>query len=220
MFVVCLLMLGAVNLFAQEQKAEDEKAKPSAQLETVQLATQLAKYGYKNASVLALVQAADMLAAIGKQELGEESFEQSAGDAPDAQKAEKVSFDVETLLKDAEEMADGDAALTAMINSVRQSATRGAVGGSRSGTHKLPANSYHTFRYKFYANSRASVVLSGDGDTDLDVYVYDVNGNLITKDDDYSDDCVCSWYPAWTGLFTIKVVNRGNVWNRYSIWIE
>lgn len=214
------MALGTMNICAQEQKADDQKAKPSAQIETIQLASQMAKYGYKNASPLALIQAADMFATIGKQKLGEESFEASKSDKPDAEKDEKVSFDATTLLNDAEEMAEGDAALTAMIKSVRQSATRGAVGGSRSGTFKLSANSYHTFRYKFYANSEASLMVSGDGDTDLDVYVYDANGNLITKDDDYSDDCICTWYPAWTGAFTIKVINRGNVWNRYSIWID
>ena len=59
------------------------------------------------------------------------------------------------------------------------------------------------------------VTVIGDGDTDLDLYVYDENGNLIDKDVDYSDDCVVSFVPKWTGVFTIKIMNRGNVYNNY-----
>ena len=57
----------------------------------------------------------------------------------------------------------------------------------------------------------------GDGDTDLDLYVYDQNGNLIDKDVDYTDNCVCTFVPRWTGLFVIKIVNRGSVYNRYVL---
>ena len=67
-------------------------------------------------------------------------------------------------------------------------------------------------------NELAEVCVSGDGDTDLDLYVYDSNGNLIGSDADYSDDCVVRWVPAWTGEFTIKVVNRGAVYNNFAIW--
>ena len=51
----------------------------------------------------------------------------------------------------------------------------------------------------------------------LGLYVYDNNGNLIDKDDDYTDNCVCTWTPRWTGNFRIKIVNRGSVYNRYVL---
>ena len=67
------------------------------------------------------------------------------------------------------------------------------------------------------ANFLAEVVVSGDGDTDLDLYVYDSNGNLIAKDDDYTDGCYVRWRPSWTGRFIIKIVNRGPVYNKYVL---
>ena len=48
-------------------------------------------------------------------------------------------------------------------------------------------------------------------------YVYDDNGNLIASDTDYSGDCYASWVPRRSGTFVIKVVNRGNVYNIYSL---
>ena len=57
----------------------------------------------------------------------------------------------------------------------------------------------------------------GDGDTDLDLYIYDQNGNQIASDTDYTDQCVCRWVPSWTGAFTIRIVNRGAVYNEFAI---
>jgi hypothetical protein len=92
-----------------------------------------------------------------------------------------------------------------------------AVGGPKYGTYRLGANRYRTFSVSFYGGQTARVVVSGDGDTDLDLYVYDVFGNLIASDDDELDDCVVSWTPRWTGNFTIKVVNRGIVYNDFVL---
>lgn len=61
------------------------------------------------------------------------------------------------------------------------------------------------------------LAVSGDGSTDIDLYVYDENNNLVAKDDDNSDDCLVRFIPRWTGNFTIKVVNRGRYANRYTL---
>ena len=70
----------------------------------------------------------------------------------------------------------------------------------------------------FDGGRTARVVVNGDGDTDLDLYIYDAYGNLIAMDaDDYGDYCIASWWPRWTGLFRIEVVNYGRVYNNYRI---
>lgn len=56
-------------------------------------------------------------------------------------------------------------------------------------------------------------------ETDLDLYIYDENGNLIDSDIDNTDICVCTWTPRWTGRFKIKIVNRGSVYNNYRLMI-
>jgi len=86
--------------------------------------------------------------------------------------------------------------------------------GSQSfGIYRIAANSNRTFTATFAGGEIATVAVVGDGDTDLDLYVYNENGNLVGKDDGPKDDCIVTWTPRWTGRFTIKVVNRGNVYN-------
>ena len=62
------------------------------------------------------------------------------------------------------------------------------------------------------------VFVSGDGDTDLDVYVYDEDGNLVASDDECCEGGI-AWTPCRIGKFTIKVINRGSVYNCYTIRI-
>ncbi len=74
-----------------------------------------------------------------------------------------------------------------------------------------------TYSQRFYAGESVYIYVKRDGDTDLDLYVYDENGNLIDSDTDTGDTCLCTFTPKWTGRFTIKVKNLGGVYNRYYI---
>jgi hypothetical protein len=93
----------------------------------------------------------------------------------------------------------------------------GPVGGCKYTRTSVSANSTDVFRVTFRGGELAIIRVSGDGDTDLDLYVYDENDRLIARDDDSSDECIVSWTPRWTGSFKIKVVNRGRVYNEYVL---
>jgi hypothetical protein len=69
----------------------------------------------------------------------------------------------------------------------------------------------------FMGGEPAAVEVIGDGDTDLDVYVSDENDNLIASAEGRGDHAVVRWQPRWTGPFTIRIVNRGSVSNRYVV---
>lgn len=51
----------------------------------------------------------------------------------------------------------------------------GVVGGGKFGNPRVEAHSSDTYDYVFYGNQDAVATISGDGDTDLDLYVYDEN---------------------------------------------
>ena len=93
----------------------------------------------------------------------------------------------------------------------------GATGGLRYTVERVNAKDTNSHVVRFNAGELAKIRVLGDGDTDLDLYVYDENGNLIERDDDYTDNCYVSWKPKWTGSFTIRIVNRGIVYNRYML---
>ena len=98
-----------------------------------------------------------------------------------------------------------------------QAARAGAVGGPKIQDTSVAAYGADNYTLEFWAGVPARVALKGDGDTDLDLYVYDEFGNLVASDTDGSDLCAVEWYPRWTGAFRIRVVNRGPVYNEYRI---
>lgn len=93
----------------------------------------------------------------------------------------------------------------------------GAVGGSRYNNYRLYANCYNTFGVAFHGGEIARVFVSGNGSTNLDLYVYDQYGRLIVYDNNYGDDCFVEWFPIYTTTYTIKIVNRGFYHNDYEI---
>jgi hypothetical protein len=72
-----------------------------------------------------------------------------------------------------------------------------------------------------HVGHRADVAVVGDGDTDLDLYVYDPYGRLVAYDDDETDHCYVRFCPRMSGTYTIKVVNRSTcLSNAYVIAIR
>ena len=219
LLILCLCGL-SVAASAQEEKPESDKA-VSAEMSALQTAAGLAKYGYANYSASALAEAAKIFSETQTQSLEVEAERGKTETVADKDNA--VSFDPRQLLEDAKKFAGKDKVVLAYVNQVEKNigkggATRGAVGGPKGQKDRVYGKDVNTYNVKFWANELAEVCVSGDGDTDLDLYVYDANGNLIGSDTDYSDDCVVRWVPAWTGTFIIRVVNRGALYNNFAIW--
>lgn len=93
----------------------------------------------------------------------------------------------------------------------------GALGGPRSITDRVAANSSDAYNVTFKGGELAVLMVMGDGDTDLDVFVYDSKGNLVASDTDSTDDCVIKWTPRWTDKYRVVIKNKGNVYNLYTI---
>jgi hypothetical protein len=77
-----------------------------------------------------------------------------------------------------------------------------------------------TFTSTFFTGERVEIGVSGDGSTDLDLYVYDDAGRLVAKDDDRSDECRVNLVIYRKSVWTIKVVNRGRYYNEFDIWTD
>jgi hypothetical protein len=199
-------------------KPEKANAPVSEGIAAIRVAYDLAKYGYSAYSASALIEAAEILSQTQTQPLGVAGeTDQPAG--ADAQTAHP-EFTPVNLLADARNFAAGDKTLLAWADKIAGSlgsATRGAVGGPREGIEVVAAQGTVTYKLPFRANEIATIFVSGDGSTDLDMYVYDENGILVGYDEENSDDCLVRLSPKWTGSFTIVVKNLGGQQNRYAI---
>ena len=211
----------AIGAMAQSIKEKPElKGESSESLAAVRLANDLLRYGYANKSTLALIDALQIFSENPTQPLNTTREGTEVDESKTDEKKAKVSFDYDTVLADAKKFADGDENLLALIDNIdaeAKGAQRGAVNGPSRHYDAVNGNSTDTYQISFIANVLAEILVSGDGDTDLDLYVYDSNGNLIAYDESYSDDCYVRWVPAWTGKFFVRIVNRGPVYNNYVI---
>lgn len=86
-------------------------------------------------------------------------------------------------------------------------------------THAVLPGDYNLHRV-FLNRGHADIYLSGDGDTDLDLYVYDSGGNEVGRRVGRSDDESMGINIYRSGWFTVKVVNLGRVYNNYQLWVE
>jgi len=110
--------------------------------------------------------------------------------------------------------------LGATMPAQAQTGTSGLTGHYltiRRGFYRAEANSQNTHRVRVRCGQYVSVRINGDDDTDLDLFVYDQYGRLVGQDLSLDDNEVVSFRARTTGVYTIRVSNLGDVWNRYSL---
>jgi hypothetical protein len=186
--------------------------------EAIRTAHALARYGDAKKDALALITAAKIKKETGEQELkAKEATKGGKGGKGDESKVKPDGLTADAMLARAKALAADRKDLLALAEDVSKSGTRGAVGGPRSGTRVVCSNCNMNFTVSFEGNAPAYVAISGDGDSRLDMFVYDENGNNICRQVGPGDDAACRWHPRWTGPFTIRVVNYG-IANRFRIW--
>jgi hypothetical protein len=109
------------------------------------------------------------------------------------------------------------AVLALVTAAAAQPASAGRLPSSVIHRDRVEAHSSDRYTMTFAGGESAFVTVSGDGDTDLDLFVYDESGHLVASDIDPGDDCVAVFTPRWTGRFTIVIRNHGSVYNRYTL---
>ena len=216
------LLMCAAFMFAAAANAQEPaaSAQPKAVNETAQLlgmAGELVKYGYKTQNALPLIQAVQIYKSIGVVPEAEAKKKEVEGQkvAEAKKKNNPVQYDQAKLIADATAYADGDQNIIGLIKGLDD--VRGRVGGETYHMDVVDAGLTDVYTMRFKGGEDATIIVSGDGDTDLDLYVYDENDNLVNYDDDGTDDCVVTFTPRWTGNFKVKVKNLGDTYNSYTL---
>ena len=237
---IATLAFAASEVEAQQQRADSAKrgvntkggggavAGQRTPVEAIALAEDLAQFGRRTQNALPLITAAQILIENPERPLAEQAQRgqargQPAGAGADTGQGaarEARRLNPTALLAEAERLASGNQHLVGTIQQLRQRAqagTRGAVPGPQVGTGNVAPYSMLYYNITFRGGEPAAVHVVGDGDTDLDVYVFDENDNLIAYDDDLTDECLVLWQPVWTGRFRIEVRNLGPYYNAYVL---
>lgn len=178
------------------------------------MANQLASYGDRNNDALALIVAASIKQGIGSTE--EEGEKESEGEGEMGEKDEGAGNSVGDILDRARALAGDNPELGGMIDDVAATSSRGDVAGAGCYNDRVWSGYTDTWTITFTAGSNY-IDLSGDGDTDLDLYVYDSNGRLICAGESYYDDEFCSWRQYRPETLYVKVKNLGGVYNVYDL---
>lgn len=201
---------------AQDRANRDpaaEKKSGSAGMNYLRLAGELAHVGVEMQDAVLLLAAARLEAMTTGESVDRESASRRAGAEGDG---DTVPVDLYSL---AASYGDRSEAVRMLIAEARSlgSGRALAAGGPKVSRASVLAGTTDVYRVTFIGGSLAEVALTGDGDTDLDLSVYDEHGSLVCQDLGSTDDAYCSWVPRWTGLFRIHVENLGGVYNRYRL---
>ena len=198
----------------QEKAADDQEKTTDQNMAYLRVSGELAQLAQDSKDAILMLAAARLEAMAATEEVSRDKT--SGSDTAKADVESKPERgDLYALAK---QFAGTNEALQTLIEDSKASgATKGAGGGPKSGTTSVLAGDTDVFRITFRGGEWAEVTVVGDGDTDLDLHVYDENGNLVDSDTDVTDVAYCGWIPRWTGTFRVEVKNWGRVYNRYRI---
>jgi hypothetical protein len=186
-------------------------------VDAVALASDLASYGYRNNSAISLLTAAELLLQADPLPLSGKEPQQAVSVAPKSTRA--VVLDPSALVSSALSIGAGNQNVSALARQLQAriaSGPKGALGGPRATTDRVLANTMDIWNIDFRGGQLGSIRVDGDGDTDLDCYVYS-SGALVAIDDDYTDYCILDWYQRSTGPVRLEIRNLGRVYNQYVL---
>jgi len=199
--------------YSQEAKA----------LENLILAEQLAKYGRETNTVEALITSIKIVVNTPISKLKAKKIS-SPIDTINIVHTEKPvpsklnSINLPALINDAKIMAKGDTNMLKLIEKATiEDDDRGALGGPSYKEDRVLPKSQDTYEILMKSKEIAIVYVSGDGTTNLDLYVYDENNNLVAFDDKPTDECLVKFVPERAAKFKVSIKNKGHYFNDYVL---
>jgi hypothetical protein len=180
----------------------EEQIKSDSIADKTSMAIRLASEGIQNKSATIVIAAAKL-----SDELGIRSVDTAKGQKYDAY---SLYLAAQTITKD-KNLNNYITTQMKFIQEKNKIAGKGAAYGplSNSGSAYFTANEKRSDRIYFSAGF-GQVTFTGTGMSDFDLYIYDENGNLISKDDDYTAFCVCKFYLSYAQPLIIKFVSRSS----------
>lgn len=85
---------------------------------------------------------------------------------------------------------------------------------------RVEAYSSNTYTIRLERGQWVEIWGHGDGDTDLDLFVYEPGGRQVAADEGYDDSMSVGFEARRSGTYRIQVKNLGDVWNAFNLTVE
>ena len=85
------------------------------------------------------------------------------------------------------------------------------------GFFRLEGRKDNVHKMRVKAGSYVKVMVNGDEESDLDVWVYDTDGDLVGSGEEEGDQEEVSFKAKQSGIYTIRVSNLGQNINTYQL---
>lgn len=132
--------------------------------------------------------------------------------------AQDSPLDWQQMLDAAAPLAEGDPALSGLIEDIRAESTKGVSTGPVYNIGKIANGKTDTYAaVNFIGGEYAEIYVEAKGGADLNLTVLDALGRLVCTDTDKSHIAYCGWRPDTTGNYSIKVENRGPSGVNYAL---
>ena len=227
---VCMAGEGSDKKSDKPKVNSSQGDKSGDAVSTATLAAQLALEGENRKSPLLLLAAAELLGDLKESRQGV-TAEKKSEDKGAATDKKPVALEYAALIDRARQLAGKDAKVQAVVDLYSSKGLTYQQGVAKE-TVIVEGQAYKVIdagvigagetitltNIVFNGDSPAALAIVGDGDGDLDLSVADGNtGGSIGLDDDTSSTCVVAWTPIYTGPFTARISNVGQIAERYVV---
>lgn len=203
-------MLRLVLAFVVSGFALPVVAEPLTALQTAELSGALYLEGVARGDAVLVLAAARLRKPIGFQPVDRMAPQPLAG--------VREPLGWQDMLAQAVVLADGDAALSGMIDDLRAEGGKGMASGPYYNIGSLGAGGTDSYpAAEFQGGDYAEAYVEASAATDLNIQIYDASGRLVCEDSDPSPIAYCGWRPAETGRYVMKVENLGPEGATYAL---
>lgn len=214
LLILCLASTAYANNKKGQNASEDKV--PATEAATAvsnnALAARLAHFARETKSPMAMAAAAEILAAFPLKDEAKAKTDARGTAAPSV--SSKNAPDAQALFAEAVTMAKDkqNSALADIIGKQAKASgkTKGRVSGAARHIDVVKKGTKDSYMLRFKGGEMAIAAASSMNDEDIDMHVYDENGNLVASDIENDGVPVCIWNPRWTGEFKIRITNRAS----------
>jgi len=223
--IVLIISLLVQTYISGQDMTNIDPLQVAKDMEKLAVAYSLINHGREAKSPVTLITAAEIIGCISVNEGQEKPVKTDSRDNSIIENIESIfTTDPLELLEEAEIMSGNDSHILSITEEIREKIMtfqsdkdKGVWSGKSSYKSSLEAYQIDTWEFYFEGKKPAEIIIAGNGNGNLDVFLYDENDNNFAWDNGPTDNCKLEWHPEKGQTFKIEVLNLGDSPNNYLL---